>query len=218
MTETKGKLGCDANMMDSHLLTLHCSGEHCDLAIVSHCHRSSHANTDWNLMRKKVCSSPWDDGIASWHSIAQMKEMTRFSVCLVSMATQCSTVPNFYLQWKMLHWKVSFCPNFVGGGSNCCHPYALTASLCLRRRWRSETSDVGSVSNASSPDRCGTWQRCQAVGKPNRSKDQGTLGPIQGTPNLFECAELCGIEAPLKGCNAVNALWHSLFAKLSEIL
>lgn len=38
------------------------------------------------------------------------------------METQCSTVPNFYLQWNMLHWKVLFCPNFVGGGSNCCHP------------------------------------------------------------------------------------------------
>lgn len=84
------------------------------------------------------------------------------------MATQCSTVPNFYLQWNILHWKVLFCPNFVGGGSNCCHPYTLTANLCLSRRWRSETSDVGSVSNASSPDRCGTWQRCQAVGKSNR--------------------------------------------------
>lgn len=121
--------------MDSHLLTLHFSGEHCDLGIVSHYHCSPHQNMDWNLVRKKVCSSPWVGGVASWHSIAQMKEMTRFSLCLVSMATQRSTVPNFYLQWNTLHWKVLFCPNFVGGGSNCCHPYALVASLCLRRRW-----------------------------------------------------------------------------------
>lgn len=120
--------------MDSHLLTLHFSGEHCDLAIVPHCQHSPHLNTDWNLVRKKVCSRA-RGMVAELPGILLLrwKKGLDFSVCLVSMATQCSTVPNFYLQWNMLHWKVLFCPNFVGGGSNCCHPYASVASLCMSK-------------------------------------------------------------------------------------